>query len=62
MEGRQRHPPDRDAGLKELLTEAEIWNVSLLLANADKPLPPPAVEILRGEPAAAPAADLPETK
>ena len=31
------------------LSEAEIWNVSLLLANADKPLPPPVVEILRGE-------------
>jgi mono/diheme cytochrome c family protein len=31
------------------LSEAEMWNVSLLLANADKPLPPPAVEILRGE-------------
>ena len=23
-----------------LLSEAEMWNVSLLLANADKPLPP----------------------
>jgi len=31
------------------LSEAEMWNVSLLLANADKPLPPQAVEILRGE-------------
>jgi mono/diheme cytochrome c family protein len=31
------------------LSEAEMWNVSLLLASADKPLPPPAVEILRGE-------------
>jgi mono/diheme cytochrome c family protein len=31
------------------LSEAEMWNVSLLLANADKPLPPPAVQILRGE-------------
>ncbi len=37
---------------KDVLTETEIWQVSLLLANADKPLPPAAVEILRGEPAA----------
>ena len=36
------------------LSEAEMWNVSLLLANADKPLPPPVVEILRGEAPAAP--------
>jgi hypothetical protein len=26
-----------------------MWQVSLLVANADKPLPPAAVEILRGE-------------
>jgi mono/diheme cytochrome c family protein len=39
-----------------ILTETEIWQVSLLLANADKPLPPAAVEILRGElPAPLPA-------
>ncbi|MFZ1084933.1 MAG: cytochrome c [Terracidiphilus sp.] len=44
------------------LSEAEIWNVSLLLANADKPLPPPAVEILRGETRPAPAANVPATK
>ncbi len=31
------------------LSEAEMWNVSLLLSNADKPLPPAVVEILRGE-------------
>ncbi len=37
---------------KDLLTEPEMWQVSLLLANADKPLPATAVEILRGEPAA----------
>jgi len=29
-----------------------MWQVSLLLANADKHLPPAAVEILRGEPMA----------
>jgi mono/diheme cytochrome c family protein len=37
---------------KLLLTDQEIWQVSLLLANADKPLPPAVVEILRGEPPA----------
>ncbi|MGD0546630.1 MAG: cytochrome c [Terracidiphilus sp.] len=48
---------------KNLLSEAEMWNVSLLLANADKPLPPTAVEILRGEPVpAVPVPDAPETK
>ena len=39
------------------LSEIEMWNVSLLLANADKPLPPAAVEILLGETVAAPAAN-----
>ncbi|MGD0802429.1 MAG: cytochrome c, partial [Terracidiphilus sp.] len=34
---------------KQMLTDTEIWQVSLLLANADKPLPPAAVEILRGD-------------
>jgi mono/diheme cytochrome c family protein len=37
---------------KGVLMDTEIWQVSLLLANADKPLPPAAVDILRGEPAA----------
>jgi mono/diheme cytochrome c family protein len=43
---------------KGVLTETEMWQVSLLLANADKPLPPAALGILRNEtPApAAPAA------
>jgi mono/diheme cytochrome c family protein len=40
---------------KALLTDTEIWQVSLLVANADKPLPPAAVEILRGESTAPPA-------
>ncbi|HEY1253458.1 MAG TPA: cytochrome c [Terracidiphilus sp.] len=44
------------------LTEAEIWNVSLLLANADKPLPPQVVEILRGETPPVPVVNAPETK
>ncbi len=35
---------------KEVLTETEMWQVTLLLANADKPLPPAALDILtRGE-------------
>ena len=40
---------------KSVLTDTEMWQVSLLLANADKPLPPEAVEILRGQPPATPA-------
>jgi mono/diheme cytochrome c family protein len=40
---------------KDTLTETEMWQVTLLLGNADKPLPPTAVEILRGEPAPAAA-------
>ncbi|MGB7547495.1 MAG: cytochrome c [Terracidiphilus sp.] len=39
---------------KNQLTDTEIWQVSLLLANADKPLPPAALQILRGETPAAP--------
>jgi mono/diheme cytochrome c family protein len=35
---------------KELLSETEMWQVSVLLAHADKPLPPAAVAILNGEP------------
>jgi mono/diheme cytochrome c family protein len=35
---------------KSILTETQMWQVSLLLAQADKPLPPAAAEILRGEP------------
>jgi thiosulfate dehydrogenase len=46
---------------KGLLTETEIWQVSLLAANADKPLPPEAVELLHGE-APALAVTGPETK
>jgi mono/diheme cytochrome c family protein len=43
---------------KMVLTDTQMWQVSLLLANADKPLPPAALEILRGKalPAPAPAA------
>jgi mono/diheme cytochrome c family protein len=35
---------------KSVLTDTEMWQVSLLLANADKPLPPEAIDILRGQP------------
>jgi mono/diheme cytochrome c family protein len=39
---------------KELLSETEMWQISLLVANADKPLPPEALEMVRGsQPAAA---------
>ena len=37
------------------LTDTQMWQVSLLLANADKPLPEAALQILRGRPAPAPA-------
>ena len=33
---------------KHLLSETQMWQVSLLLANADKPLPPDALSTLRG--------------
>jgi mono/diheme cytochrome c family protein len=42
---------------KDVLTDTQIWQVSLLVANADKPLPPAAVDILRGEPATPATAD-----
>ncbi len=42
---------------KDTLTDTQMWQVSLLLANADKPLPPAAVAIVHGgQPAAAPHA------
>ena len=40
---------------KETLTEMQAWQVSVLLANANKPLPPAALAIVRGEQPAAPA-------
>jgi thiosulfate dehydrogenase len=42
---------------KSVLSETQMWQVSLLLAHADKPLPPAAVEILRGEPMGPATAD-----
>ncbi len=43
---------------KQVLDDTQMWQVSLLLANADKPLPPAALAFLRGEsvPSPAPAA------
>ena len=38
---------------KDVLTETGMWQVTMLLANADKPLPPAALDILRGQAAAA---------
>ncbi|HUN83096.1 MAG TPA: cytochrome c [Terracidiphilus sp.] len=38
------------------LSDTQIWQVSLLLANANKPLPPTALQILHGAPAPAPEA------
>jgi mono/diheme cytochrome c family protein len=46
----------------KVLTDAQMWQVSLLLANADKPLPPAALDILRPETATqapAPATNIP---
>ncbi len=48
---------------KEMLTDTEMWQVSVLLANADKPLPPAAVAILSGETSpAAPVLNEPPAK
>jgi mono/diheme cytochrome c family protein len=48
---------------KETLSDTQMWQVSLLLANADKPLPPAAVSILKGEtPPAVPVPAAPPTK
>jgi thiosulfate dehydrogenase len=45
---------------KDVLTDTQMWQVSLLLANADKPLPPAAVAVLNGEtPPPAPAVPAP---
>ncbi len=42
---------------KSVLNDTQIWQVSLLLANADKPLPPAVVAIVEGKaPAPTPAA------
>jgi hypothetical protein len=38
----------------KVLTDTQMWQVSLLLASADKPLPPAAVDILHGKALSAP--------
>lgn len=35
---------------RTMLSDTEMWQVSVLLANADKPLPPEALNLLRGGP------------
>lgn len=35
---------------RNILTDTEIWQVSILLANADKPLPPAALQLLGAGP------------
>jgi len=44
---------------KDVLTDTQMWQVSQLLANADKPLPPAAIGILRGGTPAATTAGAP---
>jgi len=39
---------------KNTLTDTQVWQVSLLLANANRPLPPAALAMVRGEQPAAP--------
>jgi len=39
----------------KVLTDTQMWQVSLLLANADKPLPPAALDFLRPQAAPTPA-------
>jgi mono/diheme cytochrome c family protein len=47
----------------QVLSDTEMWQVSVLLANADKPLPPAALELLKAPlnfgAALQPAADKP---
>ena len=45
---------------KDVLPTTQMWQVSLLLANADKPLPPVALDILHGR--GAPVAVVPAAK
>jgi len=44
---------------KETLTDTQMWQVSLLLANSNKPLPPAALAIVQGEQPAAPSVVVP---
>lgn len=47
---------------KDTLSDTQIWQVTLLLANADKPLPPAAVSIVRDEQQPPPASPAPSGK
>ena len=40
----------------KVLTQTQMWQVTVLLADADKPLPPAALDILNGSQPAAAAA------
>lgn len=40
---------------KQILSDTEMWQVTLLLANADKPLPPEVLDLLRADELRAPA-------
>jgi thiosulfate dehydrogenase len=44
---------------REVLSETQLWQVSLLLANADKPLPPAVLQIVRGDQPSTPASSTP---
>jgi mono/diheme cytochrome c family protein len=46
---------------KPVLTDTQMWQVSLLLANADKPLPRAALDFLRGAPPPDPEVETPPT-
>lgn len=46
---------------KDVLNDTQMWQVSLLLANADKPLPPSVVSILNGETVQTPMGPVPPT-
>lgn len=47
---------------KDVLNETQMWQVSQLLANADKPLPPEVVTILNGETVQTPMGPVPPTQ
>lgn len=46
----------------KVLTEMQMWQVSVLLANADKPLPPAALDLVSGQEMAVPAPNSPMKK
>lgn len=47
---------------REALNDTQMWQVSLLLANADKPLPPEVIGILNGETVSAPTGPVPRSR